>query len=381
MKGNEATRGMRSSVSHFDWISRVGGRLHLNFLSIPGSHDTMSYQSEKTDLMGMVLCQDKNLYEQMSLGIRFFDIRLSDSLSLFHGPFFLKSSLHDVLNMMKQFLQKHPTETVIFRYKREHNDIDFNKFRDNFNAAVKNKKSVIYGHDNGQIDNKGFPTLDEVRGKIVILNYKGYNGVFGKITKDMQMQLDNYNGKDPPGSANVVEIGDVGDFVETFGDGIELLGETIEGGIQDGLGAIEGGLVDAGEAIGGAAETIGGTIGGWFGLRRLNRWLAGWVASKAYKDELSRRLVRAKSRQINSDHIDKLWLTWASAFDNKCGPKCVAKDVNPFLNSDHSLWVDGSKDYVDVGIVVLDFPTTWTSSLPKKIYQRNFKGIFLNIQS
>ena len=77
IKGNEATRGMRSSVSHFDWISRVGGRLHLNFLSIPGSHDTMSYQSEKTDLMGMVLCQDKNLYEQMSLGIRFSDIRLS----------------------------------------------------------------------------------------------------------------------------------------------------------------------------------------------------------------------------------------------------------------------------------------------------------------
>ena len=59
IKGNETTRGMRSSVSHSDWMSRVDGRLNINFLSIPGSHDTMSYQSEKTDLMGMVLCQEK----------------------------------------------------------------------------------------------------------------------------------------------------------------------------------------------------------------------------------------------------------------------------------------------------------------------------------
>ena len=364
IKGNEATRGMRSSVSHSDWMSRVDGSLHLNFLSIPGSHDTMSYQSEKTDLVGMVHCQDKNLYEQLSLGVRFLDIRLSDELSLFHGPYYLKSSLYDVLNTLEQFLQRHPTETVIFRYKREHNDVDFNKFRDNFNAAVKNKKSVIYGHDNGKIYNAGFPTLDEIRGNVVILNYKGYPGCFGKNTKDLQMQLDNYDGKDPPGSADVVEIGDVQDFVETFGNGIEAIGETIGGSIVDGAGI-------AGEEIWNALNHIGG----WFGHRRLNRWLAGWVASNAYKAELGRRLVKAKSRWINGDNLDKLWLTWASATDKKCGPKCVAKDVNPFLNSDHSLWADGWKDYIDVGIVVLDFPTTWTSSLPTMIYQRNFKGI------
>ena len=92
---------------------------------------------------------------------------------------------------------------------------------------------------------------------------------------------------------------------------------------------------------------------------------------------MSQRLVRAKSRLMNGDNLDKLWLTWGSATDNKCGPKCIARDVNPFLNHDHSLWADGWKDYIDVGIVVLDFPTTWTPSLPTKIYQRNFKGMLL----
>ena len=210
-----ATRQVKSSVSHSDWMSRVDGRLHLNNLSIPGSHDSMAYQSEKADYAGMVHCQDENLNEQLSLGIRFFDIRLSDDLFLFHGPFFLKSSLYDVLNTMEQFLQRHPSETVLFRYKREHNDIDYDKFRNNFNAAVEDKKSVIYEHDN---DNEGFPTLDEVRGKVVIIK-KGYKGCFGKDIRNMQEQLDNYNGKDSLGSADIVEIGDVEDFVETFGNG------------------------------------------------------------------------------------------------------------------------------------------------------------------
>jgi len=184
------------------WMRRVLGGTRINEMSIPGTHDTMSYKG--TWATNWHLCQSVDLRSQLERGARFFDIRLGvkdGRLGCFHGNdglSFLDSYFSDVMATFKNFLNAHPSEGIIFRYKNEREENGwFCRF---FTRVVQqyDRLGLVWKTGSNFDDDlgKNFPTLSQIRKKIVIL----------RIQKDKRhdccdygywfdvKELDNYEG-------------------------------------------------------------------------------------------------------------------------------------------------------------------------------------------
>jgi 1-phosphatidylinositol phosphodiesterase len=152
------------------WISSLSNR-EIKDMAIPGTHDSAAYQNSG----GYVLTQSRSFSQQLDDGIRFFDLRLSENLNFFHGKFYLGLSFGDFMNAVDGFFRQHPREMIIASIKTENCD-DNKKFYDRLTKEyVENSrwKNMFY-------TGTYLPSLDEVRGKIVIirrfdtLGYPGY---------------------------------------------------------------------------------------------------------------------------------------------------------------------------------------------------------------
>ncbi len=184
-----------------DWMDDVPGSLRLSELSLPGTHDTMARFGGDA-----VACQTLTLREQLDAGIRVIDIRLrqhEDYFELWHGTSILSYQYAvfgaDVLDVIIDFLQDNPSETVLMQIKKEGNDpvdlplIDdppIGTWPDVMDSYLAHPVVASYRWDGTVYDSMTQtqsninPTLDEVRGKFVILdNYwntpppTGYYGI------------------------------------------------------------------------------------------------------------------------------------------------------------------------------------------------------------
>ena len=104
----------------------------LSELSIPGTHDSTT---QYVNLSPIFQCQDTDIKTQLENGYRYLDMRLvlkNDNLILKHNfakckkersIFSTPLTLDDVLEDIYTFLDKHPSETVIFCAKKENRGI------------------------------------------------------------------------------------------------------------------------------------------------------------------------------------------------------------------------------------------------------------------
>lgn len=114
---------------HPDWMARVPDQASLASLSIPGTHDTETF-----DLVNNTKfqCQNHDLKTQLRAGLRYFDIRgrlvvdeaaggeeTTPEIGIFHAQVYTGYTLEDVLLTLFDFLDKHPTEGIIMRLKME----------------------------------------------------------------------------------------------------------------------------------------------------------------------------------------------------------------------------------------------------------------------
>lgn len=114
---------------HPDWMARVPDQASLASLSIPGTHDTETF-----DLVNNTKfqCQNHDLKTQLRAGLRYFDIRgrlvvdeaaggeeTTPVIGIFHAQVYTGYTLEDVLLTLFDFLDKHPTEGIIMRLKME----------------------------------------------------------------------------------------------------------------------------------------------------------------------------------------------------------------------------------------------------------------------
>jgi len=372
--------GLRSSPGPADWMKGVPGRMKINEMSIPGTHDSMA-------IFGgiYVRCQHLTLYSQLQKGVRFFDIRLGikqthknfrpdeKKLGAYHGSagFISFQNAYFKDNIMKVFynyLNQYPSEAIIFRYRKETSKGTDNEFCAMFNQKVGSYSSRIWQWGNSN-KNKGsdFPTMDEIRGKIVILpvnvNCFGFN--FQK------KELDNYSGggHNPfkPGNAvtKMVEgklfrkrkVNSITDFAqnqtimnETMFQNVPASNVSTRNVFTNAWNIFAGGLGAIGEAV---LETI-------------------YKPSNAYKNELTDALHYT----MTSNDNDHLMFIWASAVVvHKLDPKGFAKDVNGHLKTAlrEKSW------YHRTGILVFDFITKWNSDITKIIYRKNWIGIGTNV--
>ncbi|HDU6904859.1 TPA: phosphatidylinositol-specific phospholipase C [Listeria monocytogenes] len=166
---NNWNKPIKNSVTTKQWMSALPDTTSLAALSIPGTHDTMSYNGDMTWTLTKPLAQTQtmSLYQQLEAGIRYIDIRAKDNLKIYHGPIFLNASLSGVLETITQFLKKNPKETIIMRLKDEQNSNDSFDYR--IQPLINIYKDYFYTTPRTDTSNK-IPTLKDVRGKILLLS-------------------------------------------------------------------------------------------------------------------------------------------------------------------------------------------------------------------
>ncbi|MBM3313505.1 hypothetical protein FJY70_02800, partial [candidate division WOR-3 bacterium] len=112
-----------------NWMRLIPDDRYLSEITIPGTHDSGAdkHTSQQGTASWFTICQNFRIANQLNLGVRWFDIRLScDELALtvFHGPYYLHKNFgEDVLDVVVSFLKEHPTETVVLMIKQENSSV------------------------------------------------------------------------------------------------------------------------------------------------------------------------------------------------------------------------------------------------------------------
>ncbi|KAF7311951.1 PLC-like phosphodiesterase [Mycena indigotica] len=151
-----------SPFSLSSWMAHLSDSLLLSQLSIPGSHDSAS-----VTIVPFTATQDLSITDQLSMGIRFFDLRctiVDNVLEMYHGSIPLGTFLSDILGEIYSFIgNAGSSEAIIVSIKQDHDPVDSNV---PFDLAV-----LRLLQQNGQFWNLGatIPTLGTVRGKIQLV--------------------------------------------------------------------------------------------------------------------------------------------------------------------------------------------------------------------
>lgn len=151
-------------------LSKLSDSVLLSQLNIAGTHDsaTAFVSLEKT-----AQCQSLSIAEQLTMGVRLFDIRLFYRF----GRFRLVHSLADcytdadkreflyfnsIFERCISFLRANPRETVIMSIKKDRGFFEKSFFTHFYNQFIRGRESFWY------LENR-IPTLGECRGKIVLM--------------------------------------------------------------------------------------------------------------------------------------------------------------------------------------------------------------------
>lgn len=157
------------------WMKYVDGNKYLDELSIPGTHDssTCSVDNDTEPQTSLAKCQQDYIPTQLLEGIRYFDIRLGKNNDkgdpgIDHGICYLLKKdggfihLSDVIGYFKTFLNENPSEALIMLVSRGNDEATDESITTAFANVMDNNSDLFYTSSH-------VPTLNEVRGKIVLL--------------------------------------------------------------------------------------------------------------------------------------------------------------------------------------------------------------------
>lgn len=172
--------GLHAMLSHSsaiaagnNWLTGIDGGLRLSQISIPGTHDS---GARFEPVAGTAKCQNATIAEQLDFGVRLLDIRCrhsNNSFDIYHGAVSQKLTFRDVLDQITGFLRANPGECVILSVKEESTSPGSSRsFEATFDSYV--------AADSGRWWlGARVPSLNSVRGKIVLLRRFGARSVKG----------------------------------------------------------------------------------------------------------------------------------------------------------------------------------------------------------
>lgn len=177
-----------NGVSSQEWMRYIDSRKELTEINIPGTHDTAT--KNIVDLGAR--CQNSTIGEQLYMGIRYMDLRLEykdgsrypEHIVLNYGGSECEDEdggklyLSKVLKDIYDFLENHPSETVIVQVNETNNTDEekeklIKEFLNTYSAdtIVNPATGRSYWFKENRI-----PRLGEVRGRIVLLRKFAYSG-------------------------------------------------------------------------------------------------------------------------------------------------------------------------------------------------------------
>ncbi|KAL2891570.1 1-phosphatidylinositol phosphodiesterase [Ceratocystis lukuohia] len=157
-----------------EWMSGLPDAANISSLSLPGTHDTMTFSIPDEQLQ----CQNHNLTTQLTAGVRYIDARTrlqGDQLGIYHSYQSTGHTFAEVMTIVFDFLDAHPSEAIVVRIKEEGPRLGngTKSFEEAFNALRLDSPDLaprfekhLYMKPNPQAP---LPTLGEMRGKILIL--------------------------------------------------------------------------------------------------------------------------------------------------------------------------------------------------------------------
>lgn len=147
------------------WMAAVPGETPLASLSLPGTHDTMTYAGGFIWWVTSIYSQtqSRDLRAQLDAGVRYLDIRVTNDGGLAHGWVALDGTLDGVLSEVGDFLGANPSEFLVLRLRDEQRS-DAARF----GAAV---APVVERHAaRAVVPASASVPLGEVRGRVLILD-------------------------------------------------------------------------------------------------------------------------------------------------------------------------------------------------------------------
>jgi 1-phosphatidylinositol phosphodiesterase len=149
------------------WMAAIPDGTSIAALSIPGTHDTGA-TVELT--AGATKCQNLSVPDQLAIGVRYFDIRcrnVSNKFEIYHTDVDQNLSFDHVLQSIDAFFTANPGETLVMSVKEEiAQSGSTNTFEQTF-------ASYVAQHPERWYLSPTIPTIDAVRGKIVLLRRFG----------------------------------------------------------------------------------------------------------------------------------------------------------------------------------------------------------------
>ena len=155
------THQTTSGYCNTDWMSNIRDDAPIHKLSIPGTHDTMALHGGDR-----LQTQSLPLSEQLNSGIRVIDIRVgiqNNRLEIYHVIDQKAEFEKDVLQVVINFLDRHPGETILMRLGSSRAPGDPHLLDEKFSDCKAKYASYFWEPTNDT------PTLDAVRKKIVLL--------------------------------------------------------------------------------------------------------------------------------------------------------------------------------------------------------------------
>lgn len=176
----QAELGQWSEISPEAWMAELEDETLLSNITMAGTHDS----GTKYACMPLITrCQDTDIARQLRMGARALDIRLNSKsrpdggydLDISHGFLACKTggwifgrdlSFDDVLNQCYVFLEENPSETVLMLVKHENGEGEAKEIQRAIDECIGENTDKWF------MENRD-PTLEEVRGKIVLARRYG----------------------------------------------------------------------------------------------------------------------------------------------------------------------------------------------------------------
>lgn len=165
---------LSDELDYENWMSQISDSVEINKLSIPGTHDTISWHYDYDTIFDAewTMTQGWSLLQNLNAGVRVLDLRcrhINNIFTMHHGPIYLDTNLGDVLDELESWLQIHPKETILARFKLNEHDPDGNTQTEEETFKGYTEKYPIFWNEFDTSTSAPIPILGDVRGKVVIL--------------------------------------------------------------------------------------------------------------------------------------------------------------------------------------------------------------------